>query len=392
MPHVPDLAASLVAALPWILAPLVAFWRGSRSRSLDEASPVVPPDAPHLTVVVPARDEARNIEGCVRSILATTYPELEVVIVDDHSSDATPAIARTIAAVDDRVRVVAPPPLPQGWFGKPWACLTGARAASGEILLFVDADTRHRPDLLPRLVNEMRQRGADMLSVAGTQEMTTFWERLLQPQVFAMLGIRYGGTESVNRSRFAWDKIANGQCIAITRAAYESSGGHEAVRDCVAEDLMLAQRLFRGGYRTSLVLGVRQLSTRMYTSLGELVAGWRKNIFAGGIEGLPPFAPLRWLFPFLLPVFPLFQLVPLLALLAAVIGLGPPGVARVGAAIAVGATVAGWAMLYRRLEHSMLYALAYPLGAAVLLYIIGGAIARGRRVSWKGREYQAAVG
>lgn len=390
MAEVGRFAGGVALALPWILTPLFAFWRARHSRSLDDVSPLAPSDAPSISVILPARDEARNIEGCVRSILATTYPAVEVIVVDDHSSDATGAIAAAIAAGDERVRVVSPPPLPAGWFGKPWACHTGARVARGELLLFVDADTRHAPDLVPRLVNAMRERALDLLSVAGRQEMETFWERLLQVQVFAMLSIRYGGTESVNSSRFVWDKIAAGQCIGVTRAAYDRVGGHAAVRDCVAEDLMLAQRMFRAGLRPALILGIRQLSTRMYASLGEIVGGWRKNVFAGGVDALPPFAPLRWLFPLLLLVFPLFQLLPLVLLLLDAIGVvavAAPVV--IGAWIAIAATLAGWGVVYRRAGVAVLHALAYPLGALVLLYIIAGALARGRHVSWKGRRYVA---
>jgi hypothetical protein len=102
-----------------------------------------------------------------------------------------------------------------------------------------------------------------------------------------MLATRYGGTETVNRSPRVEDKIANGQCIFVRRAAYDSIGGHGAVHDRVAEDVALAQRLFGAGKRTELILGHDELATRMYTSLGEIMGGWRKNVFAGGREAMP---------------------------------------------------------------------------------------------------------
>ena len=287
-PH--DIATGLAFAAPWVVTPLFAAWRALGSRSLDQESGETPPAPPLVSVILPARDEASNIERCVRSVLAANWPRLEIVVVDDQSSDETNAIASTIAAADARVRVVSAPDLPPGWFGKPWACLTGAHAATGDVFCFIDADTAHAPDLITRTVNAMRSRAADMVTVAGTQEMKTFWETLLQPQMFTMLAMRYGSTEHVNGSRHPWDKIANGQFIAITRGAYDSIGGHAAVKDNVAEDLMLAQRLFLAGKRTALVLGSNQLSTRMYTSLGEIVRGWRKNVFAGGVDALPSHA------------------------------------------------------------------------------------------------------
>jgi hypothetical protein len=243
------------------------------------------------------------------------------------------------------------------------------------------------PDLLPRTVHAMRRRGAEMLSVAGSQELGTFWEVVLQPQVFAMLSLRYGGTEIVNRSNKAYDKIANGQCIVITREAYVAAGGHAAVRGEVAEDLMLAQRVFVAGHRQALVLGVSQLSTRMYESLDEIVRGWRKNIFAGGAKALPNSLALRLLFPFILLLFPALELLPPFTLLRSAFSM--PGV-QAWATVATTASLVSWAVLYRHIGRSMWYALAYPIGGAVLLWIIIGAIARGRRVSWKGRQYRAA--
>src|SRR4029079_10662510 len=120
---------------------------------------------------------------------------------------------------------------------------TGARIASGPILCFIDADTVLSPDLISRAVRYMDATDAEMLSIVCGQELGSFWERVVQPQVFSALGVRYGGTEVVNRSRRAEDKIANGQCIFIRRATYDAIGGHAAVRDKVAEDLALAQLL-----------------------------------------------------------------------------------------------------------------------------------------------------
>ena len=385
-----DLLVGLALALPWIIAPLIALWRAAGSRSLDEECADPPDDPPLVSVIIPARDEASNIERCIHSVLATTYPRVEVIVVDDHSGDGTGAIALRIAVADPRLQVIHAPNLPPGWFGKPWACLTGARTARGEILCFSDADTTHAPDLLTRTINAMRSRQAEMVTVAGTQEMKTFWETLLQVQMFTMIAMRYGGTERVNRSPRAWDKIANGQFIAVTRAAYDSIGGHNAVRDKVAEDLMIAQRLFSAGRRTALVLGPAQLSTRMYSSLGEIVRGWRKNVFAGGIDALPPIPVVRLLFPLGLLALPLTEVAPPLVFVAHASGAALSAAALVWVIAAIVALLVSWAAVYQRAGRSVLYALAFPLGAAVLFWIIAGAIARGRRVTWKGRSYEVA--
>ena len=386
LPSTGSIVLALTAALPWVLVPLAVTWRARDSRELGDEPDVAPPDAPLVSVIIPARDEARNIGRCVRSALSATYPALEVIVVDDHSADGTGRLAREAGGGDARLRVIEPPPLPEGWFGKQWACASGAAAANGEILCFADADTEHSPDLITRSVNAMRTRRADLFSIAGRQELGGFWERLIQPQIFTMLLARYGGTETVNRSPRVHDKIANGQCIFVRRAAYDAIGGHSAVRDKVAEDLMLAQRMFAAGHHVALALGVEQLSTRMYTSLRELIAGWSKNIYAGGVDAMPFGRVGRILFPIALVLPFILSLAPPVALL---LGWMLPATAVVWAAAATLALIAFWTMVYWRIGESVAYAFLYPVGAALMLWIAVRAVARGRRVAWKGRDYIA---
>ena len=376
-------------ATPWIVAPIVTVVRARHSRSLDDESASIPEPSPLVTLVIPARNEAHNILRCVESALATAYPSVEVVVVDDHSTDGTGDILAQLAATDPRLRIVTPPPLPDGWFGKQWACDAGARVAAGSILGFLDADTWQAPDLVPRVVNAMRSRGSDMLTVAGEQEMGSFWEKLVQPQVFAILGARYGGTEVVNESRYAANKIANGQCMFFGRDAYDAMGGHGAVRGRVAEDLALAQHWFAAGRRVTMVLGQAQLRTRMYTSLRELVEGWGKNIYAGGRDAMPFGVVGRTIYPALLVLPGLTGLMPLVILALGAAGLAGP-TATTWAAIVASVNLLWWLVVYAALRMSPLYALLHPLGAAALLYISLRAILRGRNVRWKGRDYRAA--
>jgi len=380
--------APVLWSLPWVLIPIAAILRSRRSRWLDDVSPNVPPDAPLVSVIIPARNERRNIERCTLSVLRTDYTPTEVIVVDDHSTDGTGDIARAIADNDSRLRVIEAPSLPTGWFGKQWACATGARIARGELLLFTDADTRHGPDLLPRAVNAMRGESADLMTIAGHQEMHSFWERVIQPQLFGMLAFRFGGTEHVSHARRAVDVIANGQFILVRRDAYDAVGGHEIVRDQVAEDLTLAQEFFRAGRRLLMMIGVHQFSTHMYASLAELVGGWRKNIYAGGRHAALGGAFGRATYPLFLLGIPLFSLAPPIALLLSAFGLLSTSW-LVWSAIVVVATLAFWAAVYRFVGEPVWYALAYPLGVALLLYIAAGSLARGRRVTWKDRAYVA---
>jgi chlorobactene glucosyltransferase len=376
-------------SLPWIIPPLVTWFRLRNSRSLDDVSDVPLANAPLVSVILPARNEAPNISRCIKSILATTYPNLELIVVDDSSTDGTAQIAREAAAGDARVRVVTCPPLPEGWFGKQWACATGAKVARGSVLQFTDADTIHAPDLVPRSINAMRERRAQLFSVAGRQEFGGFWERVIQPQIFTILSMRYGGTESITQATSVSNKIANGQCIFVTHDSYNSIGGHSSVRTSVAEDLMLAQKFFAARKRVVLIMGVNQLSTRMYQSLREIIRGWRKNVFAGGLDSVPFGKVGRTFFPLVLLLPPLMELLPPLALALVAAGLPASSTLILWAAISCAATLLWWIAVYVTVGENPLYALAYPLGALVLLYIFVTAVLRGRRVSWKGRTYIA---
>ena len=381
-----DTTVAVLAALPWIVTPVVTAIRVLGSKSLDDESAVPPANPPLVSVVIPARNEARNIERCLRSVLSNDYPRFEVVVVNDGSTDATGDIAQSIAATDNRARVIETQGLPEGWFGKQWACETGAHATSGEIILFADADTTQSSDLITRSVNAMLRRNADLFSVLGRQELGTFWERLIQPQIFTIMSVRYGGTESITRSRFVKDKIANGQCLFVRRSTYEEFGGHSLVKSHVADDMMLAQRYFARGRRVVLEEGIHQLSTRMYTSLGELVRGWGKNVFAGGRDSVPFGLFGKLLFPLLLLSAPLFNLVPALVLIASV-------VAPVSSALLLWAVIAEvamllwWIYLYASIGESPFYSLLSPLGALMVFYIFLRAALRGQRVLWKGRQY-----
>ncbi|MEO7101722.1 MAG: glycosyltransferase family 2 protein [Gemmatimonadaceae bacterium] len=379
---------ALIATIPWIITPVIATLRMTRSTFLDDESAEPPIEPPRVSVIVPARNESRNIAGCLRSILGSEYPEFEVVIVNDHSSDDTAQIARSVATKDQRLIVLENPELPLGWFGKQWACQTGANAATGDILIFMDADARASSDLVARSVNGMLRTDADFYSVLGRQEMVTFWERLLQMQIFTVLLTRFGGTEIVNRARSASAKIANGQYLMVRRSVYDEFGGHGLVRGYVAEDLMLAQRYFELGKKTVLVSGMSQLSTRMYTSLRELVGGWRKNLFAGGRHSMPLGAKAAVLAPLLLPLPFLMQLVPVTLLVVAIVF--NLHALLIWSSLSTGFTLLSWLVYYRMAQVPAGYALLYPVGAAVALYIALSAIIRGSSVEWKGREYESA--
>ena len=337
-------------------------------------------------MIVPARNEARTIEPMLRSVLASRYRPFELLVVDDRSTDETATVVARLAAADPRVRLVSGAPLPDGWYGKPWACVQGAERSTGELLLFTDADTRHEPELLGRAVAALQREQVDLVTVSPHQRCVTFWERVVMPQIWLLLGLRYH-PRRVNRARRERDVIANGQFILTTREAYAAAGTHAAVRHEVAEDLALAQTYFRAGRRLRFVFAERLMETRMYQSLPHLVEGWSKNMYLGGRRSFPGEPLLQALVPLMLAAALVFWLAPLLVLLlvAAGVDLGPflrPAI------LATGLSAAFWMLMSYGMRIPPGYGLLYPLGALMTLYIAALSTWRGgRRVEWRGRVY-----
>lgn len=372
-------------ALPWILLPLLVLWRLRGTPLLERMHAVPPEPAPSVSVVLPARNEAAHIAACIASLRATTWPNWELIVVNDGSNDHTGPLARDAAVGEARITVLDAPPLADGWFGKQWACHIGMQTARGDLLLFTDADTRHAPELITRLVCARADRQADLMSVSGTQEMVTFWEQAIQPVVFALILTRFGGVRAIEQARTPADVVANGQCFLITREAYHAIGGHASVRDTVAEDLMIAQRIVEHGRRVSLVLGRDHLSTRMYDGLDSIARGWRKNVYAGGRLAMKGGVLGHLAFPVVLVSFPLAIALPFLALPVA-LGIAHDGLMR-WSMLAGGAMLVAFAGAAAFARTPLWRALLAPVGAFAFAGICAQAIARGRSVEWKGRSY-----
>ncbi len=367
-------------ASPWIAVLFVVVYRFvTRTPRLRDYEPLT--SGPLVSVIIPARNEARNIERCVRSVLATAYAPVEVIVVDDRSTDGT---AEIVEPATGRLRLVRGTDPPAGWFGKQWAIIQGYRVARGELLLFTDADTKHEPELLPRSVRGLQIERVDLFSVLPRQEMRTFWERLIQPHVFLALETRVGNLRSVNRTRIEWNGIANGQFILTTRTAYEAIGTHEAVKDTVADDLRLAQAYVRARRDIFLAHAPEFMATRMYGSLKEIIAGWSKNLALGAPLMTPPIRLLRAVLPYLMWLPALFWIAPPVAWIAT---------GWSAARLATFASLLTWFAVYIAEGAPVWYALLYPFGAAIVAFIMIRSAWRGRRiVEWRGRVYDMTEG
>lgn len=378
---------SLIAALPWVLVALTGLLRLRPRPRLRDYPARADDDVPHVTVIVPARNEGVNIGPCVATIAASNYPDFDIVVVDDRSVDGTGDVVRALEARGGgRVRLVEGESLPDGWIGKAWACQQGYRVATGELLLFTDADTRHDADLLPRAVAAMRREDVALVSVLPRHLLLGFWERVIMPHVLLLITLRYFDLRRVNRTSNPRDVLANGQFMLVRREAYEDVGGHEALRMEVVEDQRLAQRMVQTGRRIFLAHAEDYLETRMYRSLAGIVEGWSKNLALGARAAVDPW--LRPAIPWLAAAWVLlFWVGPPFALFMAVFG--GWGWAWAWAVIATGASLLYWLVGSMSLGVPRLYALTYPLGALATAALFIRSAVRGERVTWKGREYQA---
>ncbi len=241
-----------------------------------------------VLVILPARDEERTIQRSVGSLLraAEQYGRATVLVVDDGSSDRTPALLHELQQTHPsghRLSVLRlDETLPDGWLGKPRACWEGAQSEAAQHarwLLFVDSDTASSPELIGRLLAGATRSAADLYSIFPHQELEGVAERLIMPHLFYVLAVGFPW-EAVNdpASRIA---IANGQCILVRQRVYEAVGGHRAVRGEIAEDKALAEVIKGAGYRLVLEDGRELMRTRMYTSLPEIWEGWSKNAYLG---------------------------------------------------------------------------------------------------------------
>ncbi|MDX6570832.1 MAG: hypothetical protein QOH15_3410 [Gaiellales bacterium] len=338
--------------------------------------------APTISVIVPARDEERDIEETLARLRAQRYPAFEIVAVDDRSSDGTAAAMARAAQGDPRVTIVAGSEPPAGWLGKPWACAQGATVAQGAWLCFTDADVRFAPDTLSSALAFAESAGQGGATLSPRLLCESFWERTVQP--VATLAITALIAPPVLSQRpDAPIALAAGAFILVRRELYEQAGGHAAVRDRVADDLALGRAVKRAGGLLVLGHGDDLLEVRMYHGHRELWRGWRKN----AAYGLPGGAPAAFAGA---ASAALGAVVPPLALIGG-LRRGDPSLARSGA-IGLVALIALRASDRRTAPTPLAYAVTAPLGLAWIAAVtFVAAVDRMRGGSrWRGRRYAFA--
>jgi hypothetical protein len=338
--------------------------------------PADPPVATErVSLLLPVRDEAHRVTACLESLLAQeNLPDLELVVLDDGSTDGTAEVVSRLLGDDPRCRLVdgGSQPPPDGWLGKPWACARLAGAATGTVLVFVDADVVLAPRAVAATVAVLRGGCLDLVCPYPRQLAVTAAERLVQPllQWSWLTTLPLGLAERPGRPSLA---AANGQLLAVDAAAYRRAGGHDAVRAAVLDDVELLRAFKRSGGRGTVVDGTAVATCRMYDGWGELEAGYTKSLWSafgspGGAAAvtaalgvtyvLPALAMLRW-----------------------------SRVGRVGM-VGYAAGVAGRVMVARRVGGRVWPdSLAHPISVALLGFLTGRSVRRHRAgtLTWKGR-------
>ena len=397
----------LTSTLLFLLGLGIIVWVHSQYQMDIVVTPAeVHAPAPLISICVPARDEEQNIRRCVESLLAQTYPNFEIIVLDDRSTDSTLKIlgelrsddfrrrrlgtTEVVTTWESRLKILHGSDLPAGWAGKPHALTQASAAARGDWLCFVDADTFAAPEAVASCYVKALETKADLFTIMTFQELGSFWEKVLMPLVLTALSVGFSPRKVNDPKRR--DAVANGQFILIRHAVYDAVGGHERIKDQIVEDKALSEQVKWNGYRLIIADGYEMARTRMYTSLPEMWEGWTKNIYLG-LRDTPSMlllgafgATLALIAALFLPVWPLLGFLWLL---------------NGGGALALGviakSLIVWGALLWARanvcggLGISRWYSLTVPLGAglfAAIMLTSAWKVLSGQGVTWRGRVYR----
>jgi chlorobactene glucosyltransferase len=345
----------------------------------------LPEPAPLISILLPARNEEANIGVCLESLRQQDYPNFEILVLDDSSTDGTSDIVARIAAEDSRVRLLKGQPLPSGWAGKTFACHQLAQEARGSWLLFTDADTVHASSMLRRVLGVALATRAALISGFPYQRTASIWQKTAMPILFYFMLLCWMPFWWLQRSRCTMPSVAIGQFLFFSAEEYRSIGGHEAVKSRIVEDVWLGIEVSRHKYR-QLTLDLSSLvSCQMYREFGTMWDGitrWFYTVASLSVVTLVVMIAvvlLLFLAPFLWLVYGLL--------------LGQPALAwEVLVALQVGIVFLARFLAGRRFSQPKTSIILHPIGVAFLLLVSFYASYQyltGAGVKWKGRVYDS---
>ena len=393
------IVAAWATLMVWFVGAILALRSGLRRKLLapiSSANPSATAACPLVSVLVPARNEEhRVLSSCIRSLLAQDYEPLEVIAVDDRSTDATKPSVQKVAATNPRLRVIEGAEPPAGWLGKPHALHQALQAARGEWVLATDADMLFEPTAVSTTVAHAVKGGFDAVTLLPFVECLSFWERVFMP-TFGCFMLLAMPLERVNDPRRK-EALGVGGFFLIRRSALERVGGYRAVRADVAEDLRMAELLKGSGARLRLEYGPDLIRTRMQTNLKEIWEGFTKNLFAGAKFSLVS-AVAGVISVLLFAVAPI-----LIAIVCAVVIAANPSGELTGEWMRLFVPtfmvwliqVAIFVAVNRNWGIPIAYAFAVPLGYLLFAMILLNStvrIATGSGVMWKGRRLYERTG
>lgn len=364
-----------LVALGWLVQGVGAA-RGARTLPhLDDVAPATGTPLPRVSILFTACNEQEKLPGALATLLALDYPDYEIIAVNDRSTDATGAILDDAARRDPRLRVLHNGALPPGWLGKTHALHIAAEAATGEWVVFTDADVHFAPDLLRRTVALAAARGWDHLALLPSVELHGFWEKVLMTyfELGLVLLLKPWRVADPKSKRF----MGGGTFQLLRRAAHRALGGHRPLAMEVVDDLKLGKLVKLGGFRSGVVFGDGRVRVRWHAGVRNIIRGTEKNFFPGADFSVAKVsAQLAALF--FGSIFP--------PLVLPLVG----GAAMALAAVAVALPMAMHAYVARVERLSALYGLTHPAGAVLFAWmLLRSTLVTLRRggIEWRGTFY-----
>ena len=340
-----------------------------------------------ISVIIPAKDEEQYVEAAVRSVLASTYHHLQVIVVNDRSTDKTGAILEALSGEDSRICVVNINELPEGWTGKTHAWYQGCQQAVGQVLLFMDADTVVSPDIISKAFSFFHVHDLGMLSLLPGFMERGFSENVINPHMELGLSTFYPLNEVNDRNSTA--ALASGSFIMVTRKTYEDLGTWSRFRNEITEDLALSKAAKAQGYKLAVARANTWLRTRKFESVSELRSFWNRTLY-GGLEK-DVFKLLKMSFNYVsLSVLSVCFFVAAAAVLAGK-GTVPVQILFVISSATMAAVIIAYASFTRIEIGNWLYGLTAPIGILFGVWITLGTLLTvlgGRGIYWRGSRYK----